>query len=215
MEIHSFSSYFSSGHSFKFRIEPREMIDKPLKGLITAWLLVIGISTYFIASYETTAGIVDSPPLHLPDPLKSKIGKNKNLLIMGLHPKCPCSLSSIRQLEKLLTQSNHDPKSCVFIFFKPKNEEDLWVQGNLSRMAQRLKVQNIIDEGGDLLELLGIRTSGHTLIYSNSGRLKYSGGLTPSRGHEGTNSFSRAALDALRNETQTQVEGLVFGCSIK
>ena len=72
-----------------------------------------------------------------------------------------------------------------------------------------------------LLHVLGTLlppTSGQVLLYQPSGRLAFSGGITPARGHSGDNPGSDAVLSLVRREAR-QADGVpvtcrVFGCPL-
>jgi hypothetical protein len=70
------------------------------------------------------------------------------------------------------------------------------------------------DVGGVEAERFHLFTSGHTVLYDRQGQLTFSGGLTPSRGHEG-DSIGRESLTALINDGKSEhSESAVFGCPI-
>ena len=59
----------------------------------------------------------------------------------------------------------------------------------------------------------GVATSGHALLFDRDGRLLFSGGITPSRGHEGDN-FGASAILARLDGRPAPAESPVFGCPI-
>ncbi len=60
----------------------------------------------------------------------------------------------------------------------------------------------------------GVKGSGHVLLYQPSGRLVFSGGITPSRGHEGDNP-GRAAVISLVLQGRSPVNRTpVYGCPL-
>ena len=64
----------------------------------------------------------------------------------------------------------------------------------------------------------GALTSGHALLYSTDGSLRFSGGLTDSRGHEG-DSFAMLQLEQALNRQGLLQEGplasKVYGCLVR
>jgi hypothetical protein len=71
-----------------------------------------------------------------------------------------------------------------------------------------------IDEAGREAARFGATTSGHVLLYDRGGRLRFSGGITASRGHVGDNA-GRAALLGLLIHGETERERTpVFGCPL-
>jgi hypothetical protein len=72
----------------------------------------------------------------------------------------------------------------------------------------------IQDKDAAISRRLGATTSGQVFLYDAGGVLRFSGGITDSRGHAGNNT-GRAAIEALvHNQTPAAVNTPVFGCSL-
>ena len=84
-----------------------------------------------------------------------------------------------------------------------------------SRLAGRMRrgVEIRVDQGGAEARRFGVATSGHVCLFSAEGELKFSGGITPSRGHEGDNR-GIAALKALLVGGQADATNRVYGCPL-
>jgi hypothetical protein len=77
-------------------------------------------------------------------------------------------------------------------------------------------VPSVDDEGGVEAKRFGVATSGHVLLFDRAGRLLFSGGITPARGHEG-DSLGRDALIERLAGTRTisgPATSPVFGCPL-
>ena len=72
----------------------------------------------------------------------------------------------------------------------------------------------ISDLDGQEASRFGAQTSGHTLLFGIDGHLLFSGGITSSRGHAGTNVGESSIIALLKNEVPIRTETLVFGCSL-
>ena len=59
----------------------------------------------------------------------------------------------------------------------------------------------------------GAETSGHTVLYDASGALRFHGGITAARGHEGGSAGRAAIVAAVRGEEPSS-SAHVFGCSL-
>ena len=70
------------------------------------------------------------------------------------------------------------------------------------------------DEGGALARRFGVRTSGHVLLYDSKGRLLYSGGITPARGHRGDNLRPRRGAGRAVRQGSRQSSTPAFGCPL-
>ncbi|MCA9073132.1 MAG: hypothetical protein KDA84_29620 [Planctomycetaceae bacterium] len=85
----------------------------------------------------------------------------------------------------------------------------------LVRQARELKgVEIVQDVEGVIAAEFGVVTSGHVLFYDATDRLRFSGGITALRNHEGWNAGC-ASLIALGKGTAAPIaETPVFGCTI-
>jgi hypothetical protein len=67
---------------------------------------------------------------------------------------------------------------------KPRN----WNAGALAQALDSIpEAARVTDAGGEETTRFGVKTSGTILLYSGTGRLLFSGGITASRGHRGGN----------------------------
>jgi hypothetical protein len=71
-----------------------------------------------------------------------------------------------------------------------------------------------IDEGGAEARRFGAATSGQALLYDAAGRLVFSGGITPARGHSGDSAGRDAIIRWVERGTAPQKSAFVFGCSL-
>jgi hypothetical protein len=56
--------------------------------------------------------------------------------------------------------------------------------------------------------------SGFTLLYDPAGRLRFAGGITSARGHEGDSFGQRRILAVLSGDPADRADAPVFGCSL-
>ena len=149
-------------------------------------------------------------------PVESRLARESNrptLLIFG-HPKCPCSVASVAELEKLMPSIQGKMKSYV-VFVKPSGKSEDWAKEDLWKQAQAIpNVQVVLDDGGVEAARFGAKTSGQTFLYDGNGKLVFHGGITASRGHMGDN----RGIDAIRSFVETGNAAIaktpVFGCSL-
>ena len=64
------------------------------------------------------------------------------------------------------------------------------------------------------LDRYGARTSGHVVVLDSQGRELFRGGITRTRGHEGSNSGSRAVAALLAGRAIEVSHFAVFGCRL-
>lgn len=180
--------------------------------LLTLWAVLIGSLLLWLGHYSMQEGDRGLVPRELDEP-------SGLVAHFFLHPQCPCSGASVEELDRLMTRLG--AKSDLLVtahVFEPENATNDWAG---SEMVARLKrmpgVQVQMDPLGKQGETLGVKSSGHLLVY-HDGVLRFSGGLTALRGHAGRSDSGEAAYLALtgehKNEWMTDVDWVVFGCPI-
>lgn len=183
--------------------------------LIAGWIGLLGGAFFFLVRYEQTPNATAaSIATNFPPELKHYFSPDRTVLLMFVHPRCPCSRASLGELERLMSRA---PGTCDvgLVFYKPAHAPDDWVKTGLYTDAQRAGWQIHIDPDGRLAERFGATTSGHILIYDASGRLCFSGGVTGSRGHWGDNYNESSALSVLKNGWSGASIHPVYGCPLQ
>lgn len=167
--------------------------------LSLAWLLVVGTSITGLSRYAVSAGEAAPAPAVYPAAGNAEPVGSRHRLIVALHPHCPCSRATVRMLERLVTRCG-DRLDVRVLLVRPDGAGPDWEATDLARSAAAIpEVRTVVDDGGAEAARLGARTSGHAVLYDAAGRLAFSGGITPARGHEGDN----AGVDL--------IEGTVLG----
>ena len=179
------------------------------------WLSAAVGGVVYLARYENTPGEQNTayPPVFPPESRLERNGDGATLLFFA-HPKCPCSRASIRELSRLMTNTNNKLKAFV-VFSKPADTSEEWTATDLRASAEAIpNVRVLIDENERETNLFNARTSGLTLVYDRSGNLRFGGGITASRGHEGDNAGSRAIFEIVTKDFAENAETSVFGCPL-
>lgn len=177
-------------------------------------MFAVGVGLRVILDYENTPGSSATPSPEWP--ADSQIPRTPGLptLVTMVHPHCPCSRSSIGELALLMVQGQGLVDANV-VFVKPKGFPDEWEKSDLwasAAMIPGVKVR--VDDKGIEARRFGSRTSGQIMLYSASGQLLFSGGITSARGHSGAND-GRSAIEALLTKGSAgQSETPVFGCPL-
>jgi hypothetical protein len=174
------------------------------------WLVLILACLCSLLSYQAQAGKQAEPPLTWPGHLSP--GESFTLLLF-VHPGCPCTRASLRQLERLTAKEWPGLKTYA-VFSTPQGVEPDFHQTDLWRFAVRIPgVTAWLDTDGRVSQEFGCFTSGQALLYDREGLLKFSGGVTDSRGHEGDSVGIEAITGHLKNQ-----EGVpsteVYGCPL-
>ena len=181
--------------------------------LLVVWALAVVSSSGLLLRYEETPGAVSSAhtwPVNSPVALHSQ----KLTVVVVVHPRCPCTRATIHELHDL-AERYPDVADFHFALYCPASAADEWTQSpNALLAAQVSKAGMYKDIDGKFCRLLGASTSGTVLVFNPAGVNLFTGGITPSRGHEGDN----LGLDALRQLLCGEPLGVrstpVFGCSI-
>jgi hypothetical protein len=139
-------------------------------------------------------------------------GRHPTLLIF-LHPLCPCSSASIDELKEIARHCRDRVRLHALVLHS--NSLKKAGAGAIERSLAEVSGMTIWrDEGGALARRFGVLSSGHVLLYDAQGRLSYSGGITPSRGHRGENFGKSAILAAILGESRDRSSSSVFGCPL-
>ncbi len=167
-----------------------------------AWGLSVGGGFTALARYAGAPGeMADAAPFW---PKDSRIARSeKPTLVVVAHAECPCTRATMRELEKLSSRIDAD----VWVVFanQPKGSP---LENEAARFA------HVISDPVEA-KRFGAKTSGQAFLYSAGGKLLFSGGLTPSRGHEGdTNGQSRirTLVRGRAEDANEKDRAPVFGC---
>lgn len=144
----------------------------------------------------------------------SQADKNSPTILLFYHPKCPCTLASARCLARLASRFNGSPNFYAYAYC-PAEEPDTWIASSTTDELRTINNVTIFpDRNAEKCKQFGVRISGHILVYNSAGKLVFSGGITPYRGHEGG---SMAAMDFIQHANGKVLEPScwpTFGCSI-
>ena len=184
----------------------------PVLLAVATWLLLVTTGFVALRVYGAAPGRELGPASSWPEALGDPGGY---ALVMVVHPKCACSRSSLAELARLLARVSV-PVTPHVVFTLPHNADESFRQGDLYDAAARLPgVVLWHDEGGVVTEGLGATTSGTTYLFDPDRRLLFSGGLTPSRSHEG-DSVGRQQILALLAQGRSEVNrSAVYGCALQ
>ena len=178
------------------------------------WFLIVVLGMWGLLQYANFPGISGNPPKKWVT--SSQIHSTLKLptLILFVHPHCPCTRATIGELSVIMTKCKNRVNAFV-VFFKPNFFPTKWVKTDLWYSAKNIPgVKVISDNGGVEIRLFKATTSGHVLLYSKTGDLIFSGGITRARGHSGDN-LGRDGIISLINEGTADIRKTpVFGCSL-
>jgi len=178
------------------------------------WLATVITGMKLLWGYARKPGVAASAPAEWP--AASRIARaDRPVLVMLAHPHCPCTRASLAELARLMTRLEGRVDAYV-LFLKPAGLGGGWEQSDLwARAAAIPGVTVLKDAGGEEAARFGAATSGQTVLYDAAGRLRFAGGITIARGHQG-DSLGQALIAAVVDGKSSQLASTaVYGCSLR
>ncbi|MEW4571180.1 RedB protein [Tautonia sp. JC769] len=179
-----------------------------------AWLASVGWGFFLLEDHRATPGAIGSPPDRWPS--QSAIAPEPGVpnLVVLAHPQCPCTRASIAELARLMARCPGKLAAHV-VFIQPEGLEQAAGQSDIWRSAEAIPgVRVVADPEGLETARFGAATSGLALLFDEHGTLRYRGGITGSRGHEGANPGRDAVVDLARSGRSDRDRMPVFGCPL-
>ena len=195
-------------------LPPRRRVSRPLLiALIATWTLVGGGGLAVSALHGAQGTAVGaSPPLWPSASRLERVAERPTLLIFA-HPRCPCTRATIRELERLLARTGNAFEVRLALFH-PTGTPASWSSGALWDDAASIPGVTVVgDEGGAEARRFDATSSGTVLLYDRSGVLRFRGGITPARGHEGDSAGAESIVRWVHGG-QADPRSMVFGCPI-
>lgn len=184
-------------------------------GLIVLWVIACVGGLGMLWRYKARPGDPGDPPARWPSPPALTLARDAPTLVLAAHPRCPCTRATLHELDRVL----HDAPDvhAYVLFVVPDGVEPGWERGELWDRAEELPHTTVIADHGGALAAGAFRlaVSGHVLVYDPDGSLRFSGGITPSRGHEGDSVGRERVAAVLAGEAPDAAVSHVFGCSLE
>lgn len=182
-------------------------------GLIAGWAAACAAGIGALADYSLAPGEASAVSARWPVDSGLLPAADRPTLILAAHPQCPCTRATLDELAIIRAQAG-DRLEIRVLFVDLAGVE---TRGSLWRQAAAIPgVEPLVDPGGRTAASFGAKVSGHAMVYAPDGRLLYSGGLTPARGHAGYNRGRSAVLAISRGaavEPHASVPAL--GCGLR
>ncbi len=185
-----------------------------LLACVCIWIAAVALGMGWLWSYNQAAGAPATPPERWPKETTVSLANDKFTLVLLAHPKCPCTQATIEELSRLITNCNGRISTYV-LFAIPQGVPDDWYHTDLWRSAALIPgVKTVVDHDGTEAVRFQAYTSGQVVLYDPQGQLRFRGGITQSRGHEGDNA-GRSAIEAIVNKGSSDTDHTaVFGCPL-
>ena len=174
----------------------------------------------FLADYSTRPESSGNVLEHLKevattaDDMKQEGLSPSDSVLFFYHPHCPCTMSAVRNLSKIVMTFSSSPTIAAYAFC-PDDKPDQWITSRITTELQKIhQVEIVVDRNANVTRRFGVATSGHVLHYGPDGTLLFSGAITPSRGHEGDCAASNALTEAVNRNPDSRIHWPVYGCPL-
>lgn len=184
--------------------------------LVLGWGIGIAGGFMVLMDYQNAPGRPAEAPTEWPaETVIPREDTTRGTLVVFAHPHCPCTRATMNELERLMRYVQGRVATHV-LFVQPVEYDRTWVEGELWRRATSISgVVPRRDVRGVEARRFGAFTSGQVLYYDADGRLRFVGGITGARGHEGNNKGRQALTDLIMTGTASRTSTFVFGCALQ
>ena len=200
------------GSTYTASLRSPRALGAILTAAIATWSVVLGGGTYAMWRYKQTPAARVCAPARWPAGSALSRDPTRWTLLLFAHPECPCTRASLTELGRILSTLG-DKVSPTIVVLSPPDEPG-WRQSAIWRRATEIVPRVHPDTDGNEAIRFGAVASGYTLLYDPGGTLRFAGGITGARGHEGHNvgearlvALAEGRLDALQ-------ESPTFGCAL-
>lgn len=178
------------------------------------WIVLIAGGFTILNVHAATPGPQRSGELTLTDlPAPDRQGSEWTAVLF-VHPHCPCTDASLIELADTLDAAKA-PVRRIIVCVEPPNAPAGWSDAPLFTTAKQRGFQVLLDRNATLAAKAGAATSGHTFLLDPSGKPRFSGGVTASRGHRGPSAGTAAILQDLTDPNATpSATTPVYGCPL-
>jgi hypothetical protein len=171
-----------------------------------------------LADHAAAPGAVALAPAVWPSATRLPHDDRRPTLVALLHPQCPCSRATVAELQRLAA-ALPERLAIDVVLLAPADDQNAWDDAAMLGLLAELPGARVYeDPGGIETSRFGGRTSGQILLYGPDGRLRFAGGITPARGHEGSSRGADAIVSAVLDEGAATVArdatSPVFGCAL-
>lgn len=175
------------------------------------WLMTVSVGYGYLVLDSTRPSMMDGQQSAWPSASALPRGEEFTLVAF-LHPHCSCSRATLAEIARLMADLPSQTK-VIAVFQQPTSLPDDWYATSLWRSAWEIpELAVYIDRDCRESSLFGASVSGEIHLYDARGQLRFRGGLTPSRGHEGTNAGQLAIRDLIDKGRATATDCHAYGC---
>lgn len=138
-----------------------------------------------------------------------------NTLYLFYHPHCPCTMSTVRQLQRVQPLIPAGI-SIVAVAYLPDSQDFDWIEGRITETVRMIPgIRIVLDRDARTALSAGVKVSGHLLYVNQDSALTFSGGIVAGKNHEGVSRGCQALLGALKANKVRLQRYPVFGCPLR
>lgn len=179
--------------------------------LLGLWVTLVALGMFRVHRHAALPGRDTAAQMRWPAGTLLQRNPAGPTLLCFVHPRCPCTRASVRELERVM--SHHRGAATVQVVFRDEGDDP--TTSPTWEMAARVPgARRVRDLRGVEAQRFGARTSGLVLLYAADGSLRFRGGVTSARGHEGESAGAAALGVALGGTTVGAAVARVFGCGL-
>lgn len=182
--------------------------------MVVIWGAVIVTGLGLLLAYSLTPGQAAQSPVRWPVHVSLTRSSDRPQLVMVAHPYCPCTRASITELSWIMTRLKGQVAATV-LFFTDDETPDFERSEHWASAARIDGVRVVADPEGKGANQFGAFTSGQVYLYDREGVLLFSGGITPSRAHQGDNVGRRRIVELVTEGTADRDGSAVYGCELR
>jgi hypothetical protein len=183
-------------------------------GAAAIWLAALTAGQLWIAAYQFSPGRIGTAPSDWPAESSVRPVAGKSTLLVFVHPRCPCTRSALREMERVATRFSETLQVHI-VLVTPRGAPPDWIPDGLHLALRKIPGAEVsTDCDGQEAMRFGAVTSGMVQLYDPQGRLTFRGGITAGRGHEGDNPGLSALIARLSGDGTVCREYAVYGCPL-
>lgn len=179
----------------------------------TLWVASIVAAFGALQVYAWRPGAAADPQTDGRAFLETQRRPGRALVVMAVHPECPCTGASLAELGDFLARS-HGRSDALLLELAPASPNPNWCGGVPAELGG-VPIRSLADPDGRIARLLGARTSGHLVFMDAAGAIRFHGGLTIARGHRGRAPAQDALLALLDGRPAALAAAPTFGCALE
>jgi len=180
--------------------------------LVGLWMLGVTAGMAMLNRHAAIASMDDARLARWPTGSTIARAEGRGTLLCFVHPRCPCTRATLRSLERVVSRT---PRAAVRVVCRDDPGGDLTTSASWAMAGRIPGALRVRDPGGIEARRFGAMTSGLVLLFDATGALRFRGGVTPGRGHEGDSPGATALEAALRGRSGPIGWARVFGCGLE